>query len=192
MKDSIDSHSGAGASTELRRLRAWQDGDARAGGDLMRYYRATLTRCFGRRRCEGRVDDLVQETILAGIRARDHIVEPYAYRRYLFVAARRILAREIDRRKREGPGPRDLDPTDMAESAGAALASAQLAEVYEAMRHIPREYVDALAHYYLHGRRGAELARALGVPEGTARSRIRRGLARIRHELGHREPQAEH
>jgi RNA polymerase sigma-70 factor (ECF subfamily) len=191
MKDSIDSHSGAGVSSELRRLRAWQDGDARAGGELMRYYRAKLTQFFGRRRCDDRVDDLVQETMLAGIRARDRIAQPHAYRAYLFVAARRILAREIDRRTREGPGVRELDPTDRAEAAGAALASAQLTEVYEAMQHIPREYVDALAHYYLHGRRGTELALALGVPEGTARSRIRRGLARIRHQLGHLDAEAE-
>ncbi len=148
----------------------------------MRYYRTKLTQFFSRR-CRGRIDDLVQETMLAGVRARDRITQPHAYGRYLFVAARRILARDIERRRREGPAARALDPTDAADPAGAALASAQLNEVCEAMQRIPRDYADALAHYYLHGRRGTELARVLGVPEGTARTRIRRGLARIRQEL---------
>ncbi len=148
----------------------------------MRYYRAKLTKFFGRR-CSDRVDDLVQETMLAGIRARDRIAEPHAYTRYVFVAARRILARDIEHRRRECPAACALDPNDATDPASAVLVHAQINEIREALERMPPAYGEALAHYYLYGRRGAELAHALGVPEGTARTRIRRGLARVRQEL---------
>ena len=148
----------------------------------MRYYCAKLKKFFGRR-CRDRVDDLVQETMLAGIRAKDRIAEPHAYTRYVFVAARRILARDIEHRRREGPSVCGFDPTDTADPVSAALLHAQLTEVREVLQRIPPAYAEALAHYYLYGRQGSELAQALGVPEGTARTRIRRGLARLRQEL---------
>ena len=84
--------------------------------------------------------------------------------------------------------PSALDPTDHADPASAVLVRAQLTEIREALDRIPPAYGEALAHYYLYGRRGSELAQALGVPVGTARTRIRRGLARVRQELDRKLP----
>jgi RNA polymerase sigma-70 factor (ECF subfamily) len=50
---------------------------------------------------------------------------------------------------------------------------------------LPREQADALRLAYFEGRTYREVAVQLGIPEGTAKSRLRLALARLREQLDH-------
>lgn len=163
---------------------AWRAGDARAGATLVQRYHRQLTRYF-ERRCHDRAEDLAQETMLACIRARNRLDEPRAFRRYAFVIARRLLARDIARRDREHSEPQR---TEVGDGVGS-VDPAKLLRVYAALDALPRIYREAIVHYYIEGRCGRELAEHLGVPEGTVRTRLRRGLAQLRATLGARTPE---
>ena len=53
----------------------------------------------------------------------------------------------------------------------------------EALRRIPLELQVALELYYWEGMAGPELAAALDLPEGTVRTRLRRGRQLVREQL---------
>ena len=57
------------------------------------------------------------------------------------------------------------------------------AVVVEALRHLPETQREALVLAYWGGLTADEIARRVGVPLGTAKSRIRLGMAKLRGEL---------
>jgi RNA polymerase sigma-70 factor (ECF subfamily) len=79
---------------------------------------------------------------------------------------------------RNGPGS---DVPVLAES-GRVWQSERLAALVD---DLPREQSDALRLAYFEGRTYREVAVQLGIPEGTAKSRLRLALARLREQLDH-------
>lgn len=144
----------------------------------MREYSRGLSGFFRSRRCE-KAEDLVHDTLVACLGARERLREPRAMRSYTYRAARLILARDIDRHgcvRSSG----DLDgeaPDGKAERPELSFA------LREAMEELPPTHAEAVVLYYYGGYRAPEIAVRLGVPEGTVRSRIRRGVARLRRSL---------
>jgi RNA polymerase sigma factor (sigma-70 family) len=69
----------------------------------------------------------------------------------------------------------------LAES-GRVWQSERLAALVD---DLPREQGDALRLAYFEGRTYREVAVQLGIPEGTAKSRLRLALARLREQLDH-------
>jgi RNA polymerase sigma-70 factor (ECF subfamily) len=53
----------------------------------------------------------------------------------------------------------------------------------EGLRRIPLDYQVALELYHWEGMTGPELAEALDIPEATVRSRLRRGVERLRERM---------
>jgi RNA polymerase sigma-70 factor (ECF subfamily) len=76
--------------------------------------------------------------------------------------------------------PRKAD----AQPDRAALESAERRTVREALGRLPDPQREALVLAYWGGLTADQIARRAGVPLGTAKSRIRLGLARLRSELG--------
>jgi RNA polymerase sigma-70 factor (ECF subfamily) len=73
------------------------------------------------------------------------------------------------------------DATAAADSpAEAVVLREEGRRVLEAMAELPAVQRDAVLMAYGRGLTAAEIARAAGVPVGTAKSRVRLGLARIR------------
>ncbi|MBK8980069.1 MAG: sigma-70 family RNA polymerase sigma factor [Planctomycetes bacterium] len=130
-------------------------------------------------------EDLVQTTFVHAMRDAAH----YDARRPLLAWLCGILAHraadlhrrrahrpvaDLDRAEgRHDPHP-DVDPVALA--TGAELQDA----VAKAIRSLPREQRAALALRLHHGLGSAEIARALGQPQGTVRSWLSRGLVRLR------------
>jgi RNA polymerase sigma-70 factor (ECF subfamily) len=79
-----------------------------------------------------------------------------------------LAALRVDHR----PGPGDL-----------ATASDELRRVSEAMTLLPAEQRRAVLLASLHGRTAKEIAELEGIPLGTAKTRIRSALLRLRDEL---------
>lgn len=94
--------------------------------------------------------------------------------RVLLNRCRDIL--RLRRRSREVPLG-EFDPLDTGQSPEAASA----AHVMAAFDRLTIAERDILVHHHLHGRPVTEIARVLGIPEGTAKSRLhtaRQALAR--------------
>ena len=53
----------------------------------------------------------------------------------------------------------------------------------QALEELPAEQQDVVVRTYYQGKRPVDVARELGVPEGTIRSRLRLGLQKLRDSL---------
>ncbi|HTW20473.1 MAG TPA: sigma-70 family RNA polymerase sigma factor [Mycobacteriales bacterium] len=84
----------------------------------------------------------------------------------------RRIGRE-ERHVRLVPPPRDECPADRAAANEAASA------VREAVLRLPAEQREVVELAYFDGLSYREVARAAGIPEGTAKSRLRLGLAKL-------------
>jgi len=165
---------------------AWQTGDRRAGGELVDRYVEAVRRFF-HTKVDAGIEDLVQQTFLVCIERRDQIRDPDAFRGYLFAAARSKLYDHI--RSRQGKDRTAIDPAttsiaDAGLSPGSVLAARDEQRLLLlALQQLPAELQVALELYYFERVRGRDLAIALGLPDGTVRSRLRRGLEQLRERL---------
>ncbi len=72
------------------------------------------------------------------------------------------------------------DPDDTWQAVLGGLAGG---EVRRAIEELPREQQDVVVRTYYQGKRPVDVARELGLPEGTVRSRLRLGLQKLRDSL---------
>lgn len=92
-----------------------------------------------------------------------------------------LIRREEARRRREARAPHDArDGADLSETAARTDASGK---VRDAVAGLPEAQRRALELAYFHGHTYRQVADALGIPEGTAKSRLRLGLQRIAETL---------
>ncbi len=172
------------SDTEL--LRAWQTGDARAGSELAERHYPLIERFFINKVDEDAAIDLIQHTFLGLVNARARIRSDTNFRSYLLGIARNVLykyfrryhrhAERLDYTKRSAA---DLQPT-----ASSVIAREQeLQLLHQALRRIPIESQMILELYYWESMRAREIAELLEVPEGTARTRIRRARQLLEREL---------
>ena len=75
---------------------------------------------------------------------------------------------------------------EAAESVGVTPADPGLIDVRDAVRTLDRKDRALLVLHYWQHFTLAECARELGIPEGTAKSRLNRALLRLRKQLGER------
>ncbi len=165
-------------------LARWQDGDTDAGSDLFEQHFSTVFRFF-RSKISGPVDDLVQRTFMACLEGRERI-EGGGFRPYLLGVARIVLYAEYRSRKKfdddhdvGASSVMDLDPTP----SQVAAKREEHRLLLKALRRLSLNHQIALELYYVEGMRGPALATALGLPEGTVRSRLKRGLEHLRREI---------
>lgn len=172
-------------------LVAWRAGDRVAGERLLERYRSSLGRFFGHR-AGWYADDLVQETLLACVRCRDRFAGQSSFRTYLFAIARKILHRSKDRWRPIPESDRNAvwSWSDRAEDdeepeleAIQPMAPWERWDVHQIVRRLDLDDQRMIWLYYWNDLSGSELARTFGIRESTARSRLRRSLARMRQDL---------
>ncbi len=130
----------------------------------------------------------VQRTFLALLEALERFRQESSFRTFLFAIAHHELMAHWRSRSRVElksslSSVLDLDPSPSA----LITRVAEERHLLEALRSIPIELQVALELFYSEGLTGPELAVVLSVPEGTARSRLRRGLELLRQRLDHLE-----
>lgn len=163
-------------SDDFELLDAWRAGDAEAGNALFQRHFDGVCRFFRNKVSEG-VDDLIQRTFLACVESRDTFRKEASFRTYLFTLARHELYGHFKRshRQRERVDPLVTSVHDLGPSPTAMVAQRKEQRLLlEALRRIPADHQIALELYYWEGMSAASLARVLGIPEGTVRTRIRR------------------
>jgi len=174
-------------------VRRWQSGDERAFEELVRRHERRvfrlLLRMLGSRE---EAEDVAQEAFLSLHRhghrfRREARFSTFVYRVAANAALnrRRTLGRNRNRvnelkvRQEAGfelpPAPRD--PED------AAAGSEAQARVQEALIELPPDLRVAVVLYDIEGQSYQEVARVLGIPEGTVKSRIHRARSALRERL---------
>lgn len=184
----------ARSDADLALLAAWQRGDARAGDALVRHYGPQVRRFFADKVRDFEVDDLVQQTWEAMVQARDRLGAAVAgeegpgiasFRAYLYGAARLVLFghfRRLRKAQQFDPGISSLE--DLAPSPSAQVsAQAKLERLFAALRKLPLELQILLELRYAHEMTSAEIATAHGIPQGTAKSRLRVAKQRLDAQL---------
>jgi RNA polymerase sigma factor (sigma-70 family) len=175
-------------SVLLARVRA---GDEVALGEIYDLH-AGLVYGLARRvtRDEHLAQDITQEVFTYLWELPDRVdLARGSVRSYLAVVAHRRAVDEVRRSERrcrtetasavaehaDGPEPEVVD------AAAVAWSKSRLADV---LAQLPEEQRAAVSLAYYDGQTYAQVAQTLGIPEGTAKSRLRLALARLRTLLG--------
>jgi len=147
---------------------------------LRRYARA-LTRDGSR------ADDLVQSCLVRAV-AKQHLWQPGTdLRAWLFTILHNQHVNDVRRSVREGVSVPVEDVAPVLTSLSNAAASLQLRDLERAMARLPEEQRQVILLVGLEGMRYEEVAKILGIPIGTVRSRLSRGRDMLRELMDMKE-----
>ncbi|MBS1182735.1 MAG: polymerase subunit sigma [Proteobacteria bacterium] len=161
-------------------------GDRQAFARLFAFYaprlKTFLTRQgFGASDC----DDLIQDTMLAVWRkAGQFDVEAGAVSTWIFTICRNLgidRRRRLARRLRDDLPVSDVDPAPSVE--GEMITREDDARVRRALDQLPTEQAEVIALSFFSQSPQTDIAKALGIPLGTVKSRVRLAMNRLRHLL---------
>lgn len=169
---------------ELERRRKDFDSEALAQLDALYSFAMKLTRA------SVEADDLVSETMLRAFQRWEQYRPGSNMRAWLFTILfhafvsrkRRIDAREVQPIEYEN-GRELFEAVGESDPEAGFYDSFIDQEVVDAVHALPEEYRAALVMSDLHGLRYGDIAKALGVPEGTIKSRLFRGRRMLQEKL---------
>ncbi|HTV17677.1 MAG TPA: sigma-70 family RNA polymerase sigma factor [Polyangiaceae bacterium] len=175
----------AGERSDAQLLECWSAGDESCGQALFDRYYAGLARFF---RCAAndRGGELVQKTLLGCLEGRSRLRAHSSFRAYLFGVAHNVLRSEYRARKRDA-----REPNFSRESAdelapgpeGAMLMKQEHRILLRALRRIPLELQVMTQLRYWDDLSVKEIAEALGLQEGTAKTAFRRARALLEAQI---------
>ena len=167
-------------------LQAWREGDRGAGEELFERHFDAVARFF-RNKVDRGIDDLIQRTFLACVESKDRFRGDSSFRTFLFGVAHNVLGKHFRSKKRHGDKI-DFGVTsvyDISPSPSVIVAKHREQQVLlQALRRIPLESQVVLELYFWEKLTAAEVAQVVGVPEGTAKTRIRRAKQLLEQEMG--------
>jgi RNA polymerase sigma-70 factor (ECF subfamily) len=152
---------------------AWQDLLDRYAG----YVYAIAVRGF--RLTPPEAEEVLQETALAMVQHLRDFRGSGALRAWIGAIAQNACRQYLRRQRPSAEVPGDVEAADTSQEEVLAQAEEALA-VQAALERLPRECQEVLRQAFFAGRRYAEIASALGIPEGTVASRVARCLTRLR------------
>jgi RNA polymerase sigma factor (sigma-70 family) len=164
---------------------AWVTGNQTAGETLYRQHFDALYRFF-RAKAPEDYEDLIQNTFLECVRSRDRFRGDSPFRAYLFGVARHRLLHHL---RRKGTNRVDFESSQTSVADVDPRPSSVMARkaehrlLLEAMRRIPVDLQIAMELHYWEDMTTAELAEVLEIPQGTVKSRLRRGREALQAEL---------
>ncbi|MCA9720225.1 MAG: sigma-70 family RNA polymerase sigma factor [Myxococcales bacterium] len=172
-------------TTDHQLLAAWRAGDPNAGEKLFERHYDAIARFFHNKAGE-QAPDLIQKTFLVCIEAHEKLREDTRFRAFLFGIARNVLYDHFRKRRRHDDridfGARSVE--DMGPTPTSMIAREQEIQLLmHALRKIPLDYQVILELYYWESMSARELSEALEIPEGTARTRLRRARQLLDREL---------
>ena len=166
-------------------LDRWRGGDTKAGGALFTRHFDSLCRFFATK-CPDDADELVQQTLLACVRAKDQFRKQSSFRTYLFTVAKHELYHHL-KKKRRDDARLDFAITSVAEiitTPGTRMAKdAERRQVIETLRTLPVEQQTLLELHYWEEMDIAALAEVFETTAGAMRVRLHRARAALRERL---------
>ncbi len=145
---------------------------------LLRY----LVYLTGRREL---AEDLFQETWIRVLERGHQFNEKFTFSTWLFAVARNMAIDHMRRKQpasldgllNDGETPFDVPATGRPSAFDLILRREQNEQIAAGMQHLPAEYREALVLRFQEGMSLEEIAIVAGVPLGTVKSRIYRGLS---------------
>ena len=167
-------------------------GEAEAFGEIYeRHANAIYNFCFRRTADWALAEDLTGTVFLEAWRKRRRVVfdDEDAVRPWLFGVANNVIRNEARRHRRFARALAGLAaPRPAPDSSERAADAVEMRRILAAVRELPSREQDVLALCVFADLSYADAALALGVPDGTVRSR----LARARNRLGELSPERGH
>lgn len=168
-------------------LDAWRSGDRRSGKALFERHFGSVRRYFVNKvKVEDEAAELVQRTFLACVAAKDRFEGRSSFRTFLFSIARNVL-REHYRAHGRARAQDDIDElsiVDLGAGPSTSLdAKREKRALLMGLRRLPLMLQEVLELYFWERWTAKEIGRLLGIPEDTARSRIRRGKVMLKQAL---------
>lgn len=164
-------------ATDQELFDAWRAGDRDAGHRLFRRHFGAIHKFFANKvDAQSEIEEMVQETFVRCVEGIERFQGRSSIRTFLLAVARNVLLEFYRRKHRHRV--LDLEVVSMVDlGAGPITVLVERGEqrvLLEALRRIPIELQIVLELYYWEQMKGGQIADVLGVPEATARSRIRR------------------
>lgn len=154
-------------------LAAFVAGDSRAFEALVRRHEDRVFGvCLGVTRNRADALDAAQDTFLAVYRRAATFRRESAFSTWLYqvaINASRDLLRRKGRQEKVAEALEDVTPSGMEDAVARRL------DVAAALMEVPEQYREAVVMHDLGGMPYEDIAAALGVPDGTVKSRISRG-----------------
>jgi RNA polymerase sigma factor (sigma-70 family) len=172
-------------TSDVDLLTAWRQGDRTAGERLFNRYYLPMGRFFANKAPED-ADDLIQETFMACLRARDQIRDGGGFRSYLFAVATNVLRMHLRRRMRRGPSEPIDEVTTLDAAPGPSTMMHNAEEqgvLLEALRRLPLAQQVVLELFYWERMTTEEVGEVLDLPVGTVRSHLHRGRRQLEEQL---------
>jgi len=179
-------------TSDAELLAAWREGDPRAGNELFQRHYATVHR-FLVNKVDDDLEDLLQRTFEVCAKGRERFEGRSSFRSYLLGIARKLVLQHWEaRRRRPDQGDvEDLAIADLGAGPSTLIARGeQHRRLLEALRRLPLRQQIMLELYFWEELTGAEIGELLGVPEDTARTRLRRAKLRLAETLNRLERSA--
>src|SRR5262245_28005364 len=170
-------------------MRRWLAGDPAAFADLVARWQQPVARFVARLAGAARAADLCQEVFLRVLQAWPRYRETGHFSTWLFRIAVNV-ARDAGRRSRTTPVPLPADdPPGLDTTADALCERRELARaVAVAVAELPPPLREVLALRHDEGMSFEEMARVLGAPASTLKSRFAVALTRMRRRPGELGP----
>lgn len=171
--------------SDTQLLTAWAEGCTRSGNVLIERHVDSVHRFFRSKVSRDFVEDLVQQTFMAGLEAYARFRGEVPFKHYLLRIARFLLLGHYRAKSRacgvdvDITGVRDLGTTP----SGRLTKARDEQRLAEAMQSLPIEHQIVLELAYWEGLAGADIAFVLGVSLNTAYSRLHRAKQALRHGL---------
>ncbi|NVB39423.1 sigma-70 family RNA polymerase sigma factor [Pseudenhygromyxa sp. WMMC2535] len=171
--------------TDAALLQAWSAGDKLAGEQLFERHFEAVARFFRNKlSADASHEDLIQQTFLGCVEARDRFRGEASFRSFLFAIAHRQLAKHWRSRSRNRVDLQTMSVHDLEPSPSAVLARGQDQRLLlMALRRIPLDHQVALELHYWESMTAAQIGEVLGIPLGTAKTRLRRAKQLLGVEL---------
>jgi len=172
-------------SADLELLDAWRSGDSAAGEALFESHFEAVYRFFCNKLGHD-VDDMVQQTFIGCLEARERLRGDSSFRTFLFAVARKQLLRYREGRY-QGKGGFQFDESRVADLDASptqlVVDHEEQGLLLRALRRLPLDLQIAVELFYWENMRSVDLAVVLEIPHGTVRSRLRRARDLLREEV---------
>jgi RNA polymerase sigma factor (sigma-70 family) len=167
-------------------LAAWRAGDPKAGETLFERHFETMARFFRNKVAAHAFEDLVQQTFLACVEAKDRFAERSSFRTYVFGVAHNVLRVHYRAKKKDNDNLDfgSVSMHDLAPQQNTMLAKRAEEELMlQGLRRLPMQDQVILELYLWEDMRAVDIAEALDMPEGTVRTRVRRARIKLEEEV---------
>ena len=164
-------------------VRAAQQGDTEAFGQLYRRYARMVHGILLGRVRHVEVEDLVQEVFLRALPRVRELRDTSRFGSWLAAIARNLAIDYYRRSQTRPERPDDAPDPDEQPAKVSVSSNGAAAEILDCIRSLPEAYRETLILRLVEGMTGPEIASKTGLSPGSVRVNLHRGMNQLRQKL---------